>query len=142
MESLADPQHQKLTVTERCELLGINRSTWYDRMENPVFRARASRCYRRLCDEHLAGVLESLTRSAKLDGREGHQDRRLFLELLGEYVPGQIVDEHARKPTEKMTDAELIQAFEGREHLLPPGVLRRLGRDPNAVHDKPIGVPK
>jgi hypothetical protein len=35
-----------------------------------------------------------------------------------------------------MSDAELIAMFEGREHLLPVGVLRRMGKDPDAEIDK------
>lgn len=135
MESLADPSHRKLTITERCELLGISRRLWYLRLEDPLFKARAARVYRTLCDDRLAPVLDALTESAMLLGKDGHADRKLFLELLGEYAPGQPREE-AAKPGERMTDDELLAAFEGRMHLLPPGVLRRLGRDPDAHTDK------
>lgn len=135
MESLADPAHRKLTISQRCELLGISRRSWYLRLEDPLFKARAARVYRELCDEHLAPVLDALTQSALLLGKDGHQDRKLYLELLGEYVPGQ-QREDAKKPGEQMTDEELLAAFEGRMHLLPPGLLRRMGRDPDAEKDK------
>lgn len=127
LESLANPEHRMLSVGQRCELLGISRSWWYEKMDNPIFKARASAHYRRLCDNRLGEVLAALVDSAMLPGKDGHPDRRLYLELLGEYRPGMDVnDERTRKPGERMTDEELIQAFEGREHLLPPGVKRRL----------------
>jgi hypothetical protein len=37
-----------------------------------------------------------------------------------------------------MTDEQLLEMFKGREERLPIGVLRRLGRDPDAAADAPV----
>lgn len=121
-------------MTNRCELLGISRWTWYEKMRDPLFKARASKVYRDLCGERISLVLDALAESATILGKDGHPDRKLFLELVGEYQPGAMI-EPDKKPGEKMTDDELVAAFSDRPHLLPPGVLRRLGRDPDAHLD-------
>lgn len=138
VESLADPAHRVLTVGQRCELIGISRRTWYRHLEDPLFRARASRAYRDCCNDELSGVLNALIQSAKLLGRDGHQDRKLFLELLGEYSPdgsgsSGTVD---GKPGHRMSDDELLAAFDGLPHLLPVGVLRRMGKDPDVNEEQ------
>ncbi|HWE97579.1 MAG TPA: hypothetical protein VG269_26725 [Tepidisphaeraceae bacterium] len=142
LESLADPQLRALSVEQRCDLLGISRSTWYRHTsEDPLFRARALVAYRTACDDQLGPVLNALCESAKLHGREGHQDRKLYLELLGihdeQAAARKRREEEETKPSHNMTDQELIDAFAGREHLLPPGVQRRLGIDPDAGKGTP-----
>jgi hypothetical protein len=114
------------------------RSTWYRHTSgDPLFRARAIAAYRTACDDQLGPVLHALCESAKQIGRDGHQDRKLYLELLGihdeQAAARKRREEEETKPSQTMTDQELIDAFAGREHLLPPGVQRRLGIDPDAV---------
>lgn len=93
------------------------------------------------CDDALGPVLHALVRSAQLEGKEGHQDRKLYLGLLGIYEPGVIggrgKEEDEKKPASTMTDAELIAHFADRPHLLPAGVQRRMGIDPDAAKDSP-----
>jgi len=140
LESLANPALRALTIEERCELLGIARSTWYRHTsEDPLFRARAIEAFRQTCDEELGPILDALCSSAKFLGKEGHQDRKLYLGLLGIYEQGSVAggrrsveEEEHKSPTQTMTDAEMLAHFAGREHLLPPGVQRRLGVDPDS----------
>jgi len=135
IESLADPKQRPLTIEQRCERLGISRSTWYRHMEDPLFRARATAAWRECCRDRLGEVMESLLNSAIIVGREGHQDRKLLLELLGEYTPGlkvegeQRSDAGTRGALEDCSDEQLLLLFEGKVHLLPPGVQRRLGHE-------------
>lgn len=144
IESLADPVQRVLTVGQRCELIGISRRTWYRHLEDPLFKARAAKAYRQCCNEELSAVLDALIASAKLLGKDGHADRKLFLELLGEYQPGSGGrggdGEEPKKPTHRMSDEELLAAFEDKPHLLPVGVLRRLGKDPDAASDEKARV--
>jgi len=138
VESLADPGQRRLTVRERCRRLGIHYSTWYRCLADPLFKARASKAYRDCCADELAPVLDALVQSAKEIGREGHQDRKLLLELLGEYdagTRGRGDVETQTKAGSRMSDEELVAAFADKPHLLPVGVLRRLGKDPDADAD-------
>lgn len=134
IESLADPAQRPLTVGDRCALIGVSRSTWYRHMEDPLLAARARRAYRDCCGNELGRVLQALIQSAVIEGKDGHPDRKLYLELLGEYEPRSRVkiEEGPQKTGAEMSDGELLAAFEGREHLLPPGVQRRLGRETDA----------
>ncbi len=130
IESLADPAQRPLTVGARCAAMGIHRCTWYRHMEDPLFRARAAAAWRECCRDALGPVMQALLTSAQIEGREGHQDRKLLLELLGEYTPGQSVEVRAAAApasVDDLDDAALLALFEGRENELPPGVRRRLG---------------
>jgi hypothetical protein len=141
LSCMADPKLRKLTVEERCELIGIGRSTWYRHVsEDPTFRQRFFAACRDALVDHLGPVFEALAFSASLNGKEGHSDRKLFLEVTGHYCPSSRVSLDAgdavKKPAAEMSDEQLLMAFEGREQLLPPGVLRRLGRDPDHAFDQ------
>ena len=136
---LADPQHLHKSTTAKIKLAGVSRSTWYAHLNDPLFRARVTAACRRALDDHLGPILNALVESAQIVGKEGHPDRKLFLELQGSVQPGASVEvsEEMKKPAAVMSDQELLEAFVGREHLLPAGVLRRLGRDPDSGLDKP-----
>ena len=91
--------------------------------------------FREALDEHTGPVLRALAKSAQCLGKEGHADRKLFLQLIGFTADGaQDANDGqgSSKDVDSLSDAELVGLFEGREHLLPPGVQRRLGMDPEA----------
>jgi hypothetical protein len=97
--------------------------------------------FREALDEHTGPVLKALAQSAQCLGKDGHADRKLFLQLVGidaESEEEVIGVSSRRAAAEAMSDAELIAMFEGREHMLPIGVLRRLGKDPDAELDKGV----
>lgn len=143
LESLANPLHRPLTIEQRCDVIGIHRGTWYRHMTDPLFRAAMATAMQAAAGDLLGPVLDVLAHSALVEGKDGHQDRKLFLQLhglVGDNLPGQRRkgdEEQAAKKGRDMTDAELIAAFEGREHLMPPGLQRRLGRDPDRASDLP-----
>lgn len=143
LESLANPLHRPLTIGQRCDVIGIHRGTWYRHMADPLFRAAMATAMQAAAGDLLGPVLDVLAHSALVEGKDGHQDRKLFLQLhglVGDNLPGQRrgkEEEQAQKKGRDMTDGELIAAFEGREHLMPPGLLRRLGRDPDRATDLP-----
>lgn len=138
---LADPKLMNATTTEKIKRSGVSRATWYRHRNDPLFRARMGHAVREALDEHLGPILHSLAESAKAIGREGHPDRKLYLELIGEYDPAaarERANEPPRPDPQRMTDEELLRAFEGRMELLPPGVLRRMGKDPDAHRDREV----
>jgi hypothetical protein len=135
---LADPRAVALTTSEKIELAGVGRTTWFRVLATPGFKARAARAVRDAVGDRLGPVLDSLAKSAEILGKDGHADRKLFLELVGEYEPPTSrskieieTESKEKKPAAHMSDEELLGAFEGRENLIPAGVLRRLGRDPD-----------
>jgi hypothetical protein len=144
LEVLANPAAYTLATSQKIELAGVSRTTWFRVLATPGFKARAARAVRDAVGDELGPVLDSLVKSAKAVGRDGHYDRKLYLELMGE-VRGdgrgwrrggpEEEEDNPQKGGGTMTDAEILDAFEGRQHLLPPGVQRRLGRDPDAATD-------
>jgi hypothetical protein len=136
---LSDPKLMNATTTEKIKRSGVSRATWYRHRNDPLFRARMGHAVREALDEHLGPILHSLAESAKAIGREGHPDRKLYLELIGEYDPAAAKERAKETPLsdpQRMTDEELLNAFAGRMELLPPGVLRRMGKDPDAHLDR------
>src|SRR5690606_10135212 len=81
LASVADPKQQRLTVEERCELIGISRSTWYRHLsDDPSFAVRYHAACRMALADQVGPVLEALASSALMPGKDGHADRKLFLE--------------------------------------------------------------
>lgn len=140
LQVLADPDCLALSTSQKIQRAGVCRTTWYQHVGDPLFRARAQAACKRALDSFLGPVLHALGTMAAEVSRHGHADRRLYLEMLGLYRRGGAAqsDEEVSpgKPGDKMSDEELLACFEGREDLLPPGLLRRLGRDPDAHLDK------
>lgn len=133
LESLSNPDHHGLTITQRCELLGISRGTWWRHRRDPLFRARSARAVRDLCYDRLGPVLQALTDVAARPDEKCHQDRKLFLELIGEHTPGEKRDEEEKKATGGLMSPEDYLTFlEGNVERLPAGYRRLLGLDPHA----------
>ena len=68
--------------------------------------------------------------SAQMPGREGHADRKVYLEMMGMYQPAATahveVKAEARASSGDLSDEQLLELFRGNEQHLPPGVRRRL----------------
>jgi hypothetical protein len=80
--------------------------------------------------EDLGKVLAVLVQSAQMPGREGHADRKVYLEMMGMYQPAARahveVKAEARASSGDLSDEQLLELFRGNEQYLPPGVRRRL----------------
>lgn len=139
LQTLANPKLVGKSTTAKIQASGVSRATWYRRQQDPLFRARMNRVYFRALCSSMGAVLEALTDSAVITGKRGHADRKLFLELVGMYEPTTSKEAYsaseAAQPVSALTDEELMEMFKGREEQLPIGVLRRLGRDPDAAAD-------
>lgn len=61
------------------------------RAENLALEARIAQMVRAVLGHHRADVLRALAASASSDNYRAHSDRKLFLEMSGDYVPRQVV---------------------------------------------------
>jgi hypothetical protein len=88
-------------------------------------------------------VLGVLVQSAQMPGREGHADRRVYLEMMGMYQPAASahieVKAEARASTGDLSDEQLLEMFRGNEQHLPPRVRRRLEEKVVVAADEPRG---
>jgi hypothetical protein len=91
-----------------------------------MFRLERRECVR----EDLWKVLAVLVQSAQMPGREGHADRKVYLEMMGMYQPAATahveVKAEARASSGDLSDEQLLELFRGNEQHLPAGVRRRL----------------
>ena len=83
--ALCDPASMQLSITDLCKGLEIDRNTYYFYMRRADFMAAV----RELRQAHLQllipGVVGLAVQSAAILGRDGHQDRKMILEMAGEY---------------------------------------------------------
>jgi hypothetical protein len=135
---LADPAMLNKSVAEKAAKAGVSRATWYRHVKDSLFRARVNAACRQTLDEFLGPVLHALGTMASEASRDGHPDRKLYFELVGFTAEALAAHDQAgmAKADEELTDEELLACFEGQEHLLPPGLLRRIGKDPDAHLDR------
>lgn len=126
---MADPHMRHKGVAAKAAKAGVSRATWYRHVSNPLFQARTHTVCQPWLFEYLGPVLHALTETAKLPGRKGHLDRKLYLELVGFTAPERPSPEVGGTPksAEAMTDAELLACFEGHEYLLPASLRQKLG---------------
>jgi len=81
-------QREPKTLGELANMLGVRASTmrkW--RLHDPEIVARISETPRRLLLEHVADVYQALVDVATMADPRAFQDRRLFLEMTGDYRP-------------------------------------------------------
>lgn len=88
---LADPRNIGQTAVVLSDLAGIGRTTYYTLLRNPEFNRKRN--------EVLMGVLRDISPqikammdTAKMEGREGSNDRRLLFEMAGVYRPKQTIE--------------------------------------------------
>ena len=142
---LADPDLLAATTTEKTQKSGLSKDVWYRHRNSTKLRTKMARACMEALDEHTGSVLDALAESAQAPGRSGHQDRKLFLQLVGHEASVAAVKEKEVEAEEKQhTSAEFIDMFmehhKGREHvlryLLPPGYRRVMGLDPNVPRER------
>jgi hypothetical protein len=92
LESICDPNHRNITVSERCKAIGIGESRYFEVVRDPWFRAQHREAVRRAVDERIASLVNASADTAAVVGRDGFNDRRMLLELTGHYVPRQQID--------------------------------------------------
>lgn len=86
------PQREPGTLTEVAGMLGVRPSTmrkW--RLHDPEIVDRISAAPRRMLLEHVADVYAALVEVATQPDPRAFQDRRLFLEMTGDYRPSAAV---------------------------------------------------
>lgn len=102
------PKTQQQLATE---VLGLRSDRvirqWRER--NPAIDAAIAMCQSRTLFEHRAEVLKALVESASNADHKNHPDRKLFLEMIGDYTPrvDNTVTLAKPKDVSQLSDAEL-----------------------------------
>lgn len=83
--------------------------------QNPALEARRARLVRSVIDKSLPEIYEALIASAKKPNPRSHSDRRLVLEMAGEYSPKQTLrlGQVAPDDLDEMDEAELRKLASG-----------------------------
>lgn len=86
LEVLLDPANYNLSVTNICKKAGVVRQSYYDAMKKPQFREYMNEITRDVLKGKVANLINAAYKFAIADIR-GHQDRKMLLEMVGEYTP-------------------------------------------------------
>ena len=88
---MATPKHERIPKTqdELADLLGLSSTGTFRnwRRTHPEMVERIQATPRELLITHLADVYDALARVASMYDPKANSDRKLFLELVGEYTP-------------------------------------------------------
>lgn len=89
MLAMMAPESYKLTVAELAAKAGIGERTYYRLMADPQYRVWLDEQRRQALARHVDNIMNAAVTTAARDGRDGHQDRKMLLEMAGLYVPKQ-----------------------------------------------------
>lgn len=89
---LADPHHYDASNAERAKAAGISESRLYDLLRDPWFRDQEKQLMRGMVQTELAPIVRASIDTAKKPGRDGFNDRRVWLETVELYQPRQQID--------------------------------------------------
>jgi len=83
----ADPAFYGETDQACIEAAGVARDTYFKAKQNPELQGERQRICHAMLQHSLRGAYGAMAATAALPGREGFQDRRLLMEMAGEYTP-------------------------------------------------------
>jgi hypothetical protein len=81
--ALLNPEFIGLTVTEKCQRIGVSRQAWYTALHDEKFMELVNKTSLDVLKEGVAGVMAALLKSASNPSPKSNPDRRLFFELTG-----------------------------------------------------------
>lgn len=90
--AMLDPKSVKMTVAELAKAAGISDRQYYRLMNNPEFKAWVNEERRLAVFRHVDAVITAAVTTAAKEGREGHQDRKMLLEMAGLYQSKQSME--------------------------------------------------
>lgn len=130
IRALADSRLLGKPVLIKCAAANVSRSTWYRVLSDPLFVTRARAVYRHALESDRAAVMTALLVAATDPTRDGHQDRKLYFQLLGDLdeaggrrkAEG---SEDEKSVLKGMSDQELIETARELGLAVPAGVERR-----------------
>lgn len=88
LEALSEPENYTLSITELCGKAGIGRNTYYTLLKKPEFVAKKNEIEKKVFDSLVPEVKRAAVKFA-INNSKNFQDRKMILEMAGEYVPKQ-----------------------------------------------------
>lgn len=101
LDALADPENYLLSVTQLCTKTGVARNTYYLAIKKPGFVKKRNEILNRVFESFVPDVKKAAVKYA-INNAKNFQDRKMILEMTGEYKPSQDVNLH-----EDMSEAEI-----------------------------------
>ncbi|NSW92869.1 MAG: hypothetical protein HPY74_19885 [Firmicutes bacterium] len=83
LEAMVNPEFLGLSITEKCQRIGVSRESWYQALRDEKFMELVGKTSLDLVREKLGEILASSIKTAITCGSRGYQDRRMLLELAG-----------------------------------------------------------
>lgn len=83
MMALLNPEFIGLSVTEKCQRIGVSREAWYRAIRDEKFMKIVNKTSLDVLKENISGVMGALVKSASNPSSKSNADRKLFFELTG-----------------------------------------------------------
>jgi flagellar motor component MotA len=93
LEVLINPEHYQKNITEICSIAEVDRTVYYNAMKKADFIDFYNRMMRELLKGKAQEVIKA-TYTFAVSNPKNHQDRKLLLEMIGEYTPKQEIEQN------------------------------------------------
>jgi hypothetical protein len=78
-----NPEHFKSTDTQKIAATGISRSRYYAIIADPWFHKQIQSATMNFIGLRIAPIVEAAVSTAMVKGKDGHQDRKMLLQMSG-----------------------------------------------------------
>lgn len=113
LEVCCDPAFYTATQADKAKKAGISEGTWRKIVRDPWFANVVATRVLTVLTEHLPDLMQKAIESARVEGRDGHHDRRMLFTMAGMAGSKSIVhsgtvthEHHAERLTEALTRRE------------------------------------
>nr|WP_294577194.1 hypothetical protein [uncultured Rhodopila sp.] len=91
---LVDPRFNQPNTTnaERIAAADVSERRFYEVMADPWFQDQQRRAFLDVIRTNIGPIVEAAVKTASAEGRDGHQDRKMLLEMGGMYIPKSAID--------------------------------------------------
>lgn len=86
-EVLTNPEYYNWTTTCKIEKTGVSRAQFYIIMGDEWFRKQVKNFFLQQVATDIGPVIDSALQTSKIVGKDGHADRKMLLEMAGQYEP-------------------------------------------------------
>lgn len=83
MAVLVNPEHRKTNFTQKIKASGVGRTRYYQIVGDPWFRAQVNEFFFVQLAGEISEILDASVSVAKWEDRDGHNDRKMILEMVG-----------------------------------------------------------
>lgn len=112
LDALADPENYLVSVTELCKKAEVGRNTYYSMLKKEGFLKARNKVLDKVFESLVPDVKKAAVKFA-LNNAKNFQDRKMILEIAGEYKPSQSINVSTEELTEEELDKRIKELQQG-----------------------------